>query len=61
MIIYKFDEKINCQTCRHGWYAGDFDLFCAFCGAYRCYMCTEKQGECPDYEPGDIPEGKERI
>lgn len=64
--MYVFNDKINCNTCKHGWHmrdGSDFDSdsFCVLCGAGHCYMCAYAAGKCLDYEPGDIPEGRERV
>ena len=57
----KFTKEDNCNTCKYGYFY-DFDSsgYHNMCGAYHCYLCAQNQGECDDYEKGDIPEGKER-
>lgn len=64
--MYVFNDKVNCNTCKHGWHmrdGSDFDpdSFCVLCGAGHCYMCAYAAQKCLDYEPGDIPEGREKI
>ena len=53
--MYVFNDRINCNTCKHGWHmrdASDFDpnSFCALCGAGHCYMCAYAAQKCLDYE-----------
>ena len=56
-----FDEKVNCDSCKHGYFKGySWDGWHNMCGAWRCYLCAERNGYCDDYEEGDVPEGKER-
>lgn len=57
----KFTETDNCDTCKNGYFltfdsSGEHNC----CGAYKCYLCAQRRGECNEYEKGDVPEGKER-
>ncbi len=58
----EFDEKTNCNTCKHGYFK-DFssDGWHNLCGAYNCYLCAYGNGECDDYEEGVPPEGSEEM
>lgn len=53
----------DCNTCVHGYFeAFDFTGWHDLCGAYHCYLCQMNSGgECPDYEEGKPPEGKEPM
>lgn len=57
-----FNEKVNCNTCKHGYFL-DFsvDGWHNLCGNYNCYLCAGVFGECDDYEEGSIPEGVEPM
>lgn len=57
----KFTETDNCDTCKNGYFLTfDSSGFHSICGAYECYLCAQRLGECDEYEKGDVPEGKER-
>ena len=58
----KFNDKINCYTCKHGYFKDfSWDGWHNLCGAYHCYLCAENYGECDDYEEGIPPEGAEPM
>ena len=53
----------DCNKCVHG-YFDDFDFsgWHNLCGAGNCYACQMVNGgECPDYEEGVAPEGKDPM
>lgn len=56
-----FDEKVNCDTCKHG-YFNDYSLdgLHYLCGAGKCYLCAMSKNYCDEYEEGDVPEGETR-
>ena len=60
MSTYKFNEEINCNTCKHG-YCSYIDDYHNICGAGNCYLCAKSFGECDDYEKGTPPENAEEM
>jgi hypothetical protein len=58
----KFDENINCETCKYGYFL-DYsdDGYHNLCGAGECYLCARLHNKCDFYEQGNIPEGSERV
>ena len=62
MCMCEFNEQINCNTCKHGYFAGfSYDGFHNLCGAGRCYLCAQQYEYCNYYEEGTPPEGKEEM
>lgn len=55
-----FDENINCNTCKHGYFKNISWDGC-LCGANNCYLCAQKCEYCDDYEAGDVPEEKKPM
>ena len=57
-----FDENINCNTCRYGYFLMfSSDGFHNLCGEGMCYLCATSNGYCDYYENGEPPEGSELI
>ena len=51
--MYVFNEKINCNTCKHNYLKehGDGKAICDLCGAGYCQICAEIAKKCLGYEP----------
>ena len=57
-----FDENVNCNTCKHGYFNGiSLDGDHNLCGASHCYLCAQKYKHCSLYEAGDVPDDKEPM
>ena len=55
----EFNEEVNCETCKHGYFAGiSGDGWHNLCGAGNCYLCARNYGCCDDYEKGEPPKDK---
>lgn len=53
-----FDENVNCNTCKHGYFkAISDDGWHNLCGADNCYLCAQNCEYCDDYEEGTPPYG----
>lgn len=55
-----FDEKVNCNTCKHGYFKG-IDDWHNLCGKDNCYACAMNVQFCDDYEEGQPPDGTEKM
>lgn len=55
------DKGTVCEGCRH-FYNLNFDLsgWHNICAEGNCYLCADRDGECSEYEAGDVPEGETR-
>lgn len=58
----KFDENINCNTCKYGYFLdispdGNHNM----CGAYECYLCAQLKNRCDSYEQGEPPKYSEPL